>query len=272
MRKLTRTEVNKFRRTVYSEAGKCTRTFPWRETNDPYKITVSELMLQQTQAERVVPKYVSFIKKFPTWQALAGTPLSAVLQEWQGLGYNRRAKYVHELAKTVVQHFNSRLPQEEDLVKLPGIGPATAAAIQAFALNAPSLYLETNVRSVFLYYFFKDKTSIPDSSIVPLIAQTLDRANPRLWYTALLDYGACLKKTVTNPSRASKHYSKQTPFKGSQRELRGKAIKLLLQEPLPLLKLVRQLGCGTAAARGLLQQLVAEGLVQKHPGKEYYYI
>lgn len=128
---------------------------PWRKTKDPYKILVSELMLQQTQVSRVLVKYAEFLKAFPTLESLARAPLGGVLKVWQGLGYNRRAKFLHQLAKVVVAESGGRLPRTEtELLNLPGIGKATAAAILAFAFNQPVLYLETNVRSVFLHHFF----------------------------------------------------------------------------------------------------------------------
>lgn len=210
------------------------RRLPWRETRDPYKILVSEIMLQQTQVKRVVPKYKSFVKKFPTLEALAGAPLSVVLKEWQGLGYNRRALYLKRTAESTVTNFGGKLPKDYKLLlSLPGIGPATAGDILAFAHNIAVPVIETNIRTVFLHHFFNDVSckQIHDKEILPLVEKTLDLKNPREWYWALLDYGSYLKKTIGNQNAKSKHYAKQSTFKGSNRELRSKILSEILAQP-----------------------------------------
>ncbi len=269
MPQLTAKQVKKFQSVVLGAAKENRRSFPWRDTLDPYRVVVSEFMLQQTQAERVVPKYTSFIKKYPSWRALAKATLGEVLTEWQGLGYNRRAKYIRTLAQVVAKELKGRLPSEEsELVKLPGIGPASAAAIRAFAFNKPSLYLETNVRSVYLHYFFRDQLNITDAELLPLLQQTMDQKNSRLWNTALLDYGAWLKKNHGNPSRRSLHYSKQSPFKGSTRYFRGQIVKILARGGwFSALELQRVLGSTKASLSPLLKLLVIEGLVHSKKGK-----
>ncbi len=198
----------------------------WRKTKDPYRVLVSELMLQQTQVVRVLPKYTAFVKQFPTITALAKAPLSDVLRAWQGLGYNRRAKFLQQLAKAVVTDFGGKIPKDEvALRKLPGIGPATAAALRAFAFDLPSVYVETNVRTVFLHHFFPKGEGVSDAELVPLVAEAAKGQSPREWNWALLDYGAWLKTQVTNPSRRSKHHAKQSPFAGSRRQLRGLVLR-----------------------------------------------
>lgn len=205
----------------------------WRKTRDPYKILVSEIMLQQTQVDRVIPKYRAFLKKFPTLKQLASAPLGDVLREWQGLGYNRRAKMLHECAKTIVKDFRGQTPNTmEELVTLPGIGPYTAGAVMAFAWSRPIPLIETNVRSVYLHHFFEDETDVTDKDILRLISNTLDTRNPREWYYALMDYGSYLKKTFGNPNSKSKHYTKQSAFKGSDREIRGAILRALAQSSL----------------------------------------
>ncbi len=154
--------------------------------------------------------------------------MAHVLQIWKGLGYNRRALNLRCAAQIIVSEYNGKLPKNYDeLVDLPGIGNATAGDILAFAWNIPNVVIETNIRSVFIHYFFKGKSDVHDRDILPLIEQTLDKENSREWYFALMDYGAMLKKTVGNASRSSKHYAKQSTFKGSHRQLRGEILKIL---------------------------------------------
>lgn len=210
----------------YEEHG---RSFPWRNIDDPYRVVVSEIMLQQTQTYRVVDKYLQFIQEFDSFESLANATLKDVLSLWQGLGYNRRGKYLHDLAKIVVQELDGVLPDDpEILVKLPGIGPATAASICAFAFNRPTIFIETNIRAVFIHHFFNDSSSVHDKELMPLIEQAVDQDNPREWYYALMDYGVMLKKQLPNPSRKSAHHSKQSKFEGSDRQIRGAILRLAL--------------------------------------------
>ncbi len=222
-------EKKRFQKTIWDHYTKHRRSFPWRETRDPYKILISEVMLQQTQADRVVSKYLAFLKRFPDFKTLARVKPASVLKEWQGLGYNRRALALKRLAEVVVKEYRGCLPQNrEQLTALPGIGPYTASAVLAFAFNTPTVFIETNIRTVYIHFFFEGKKKIHDKELLPFIEKTLDTKNPREWYYALMDYGAHLKKQG-NPSRRSTHYVKQSKFKGSERELRGKILKLLLE-------------------------------------------
>jgi len=199
---------------------------PWREDPSAYNVVVSELMLQQTQVDRVVPKFLDFTRRFPDFVSLASAPLSDVLIAWQGLGYNRRAKYLHELAKTVSQF--GVLPHTiDELVRLPGIGKNTAGAILAYAFDQPVVYIETNIRTVFLHHFFADTFDVSDSELLPIIEQTLDVSEPRAWYSALMDYGTHLKKQGLGRIDASKHYKKQPKFEGSVRQMRGAILRAL---------------------------------------------
>jgi len=231
--------VKQFKNTVWSYYKNHGRNFPWRETRDPYKILVSEIMLQQTQAPRVVEKYNEFIKAFPDVFLLARAPRTKVLKLWQGLGYNRRAANLHQAAKEIVSQHKGKFPRDYTaLIELSGIGPATAGDIMAFAWNKAVVVIETNIRTVFIHYFFKDEKNIHDKDILPLIEKTLDTKNPREWYYALMDYGAMLKKTLPNPSRRSRHYAKQSPFKGSNREIRSKILKYYLLYGIKSAKIV----------------------------------
>jgi A/G-specific adenine glycosylase len=238
---------------------------PWRIPDasgqlDPYKILVSEMMLQQTQVNRVIGKFNDFIRIFPTVQVLSDAPLSDVLTAWSGLGYYRRAKFLHLAAQQVVGEFAGQLPNSQaDLVRLPGVGKNTAGAIIAYSFNQPVVFIETNIRTVFLHHFFGDQTDIPDSELMPFIHQALPKNGTRQWYWALMDYGSFLKSTLENPSRRSKHHHKQSAFKGSRREVRGKILKLLLAGPLDKKSLEKHIE-GTVH-KAVLEDLVKEGMI-----------
>lgn len=253
-----------FQKTILDHYKKHGRSLPWRETIDPYKIIVSEIMLQQTQVPRVIEKYKQFISAFPDFDSLAKAPLQKVLAIWQGLGYNRRAVSLKRTAEIVVEKYNGRLPDNpEELTSLPGIGKATAASICAFAFNKPVVFIETNIRSVFIYHFFKNKKKISDEQLLPLVKKYLYRKNPRMWYWALMDYGSMLKKSG-NPSRKSKHHVKQSTFEGSNRQLRGQIVKLLITKPMTEAELRR------IVKRSVKQNLMAlqkDGLIKQNKNK-----
>lgn len=251
-----------FQRVVYGYYRENGRSFPWRDTTDPYHILVSEVMLQQTQTSRVREKYPPFVTLFPDLSSLARAPLSALLQAWLGLGYNRRALALHRTAQIVETSFHGELPSSpHTLATLPGIGRTTASAIAAFAFGLPTVFIETNIRTVFLHLFFPDRCEVTDREILPLVERTLDRDNPREWYYALLDYGAMLKREG-NPGKKSAHYRTQAPFPGSNREVRSLILKAVLQHP-PVSEdeLVRATGQGPARVRETLRQLQREGFL-----------
>lgn len=248
-------ELRVFVEFVAKKGRELYRDLPWRRTYDPYAIWISEVMLQQTQVSRVDGRWQRWLERFPTVDALAAAAPSDVLEEWQGLGYNRRALSVHRAAQAISEA-GGIFPQDpKELVKLPGIGPATAAGIRAFAFNLHGVYLETNVRTVFLHELYPQAEGVPDSELVPLVELTcpasvtsvadavaavtdavVDTAaesdetelTPRSWYYALLDYGAYLKKTIPNPSRRSKSHVKQSRFEGSHRQKRAELLRVLL--------------------------------------------
>ncbi|MGZ7167981.1 MAG: A/G-specific adenine glycosylase [Halobacteriota archaeon] len=232
MQALSLPVIAHFQKIVYNYYQAHGRDLPWRSTSDPYKILVSEVMLQQTQVERVLHKYEQFLQSFPTFEALAEAPLHVVLDIWRGLGYNRRAIALKKIARITVEQFNGKLPSDDHaLQNLPGIGKATAGAVRAFAFHKPAIFIETNIRTVFLHMFFTGKEGTKDSEICPLIEQTLDRSNPREWYYALMDYGVMLKKRYGNPSRRSAHHKKQASFQGSNRQLRGAILTSIIEHP-----------------------------------------
>jgi A/G-specific adenine glycosylase len=220
-------EIAAFRRAVlkhYKSAGR--HDLPWRKTRDPYKILVSEIMLQQTQVPRVIEKYESFLKKFPTVRALATVPLAAVLKEWSGLGYNRRGKYLHDAARVAVSAYRGNL-NAATAGRLPGVGPYTKAAVRTFAFNEPHMMIETNVRAAFIHHFFPGSKTVHDRDLVPLIERAAVGQDPRTWYWALMDFGSHIKKLHPNPTRRSASYVMQNKFIGSLREVRGAIIKIL---------------------------------------------
>lgn len=223
---------------------------PWRNLPpNPYHILVSEIMLQQTQVGRVLPKFHEFLMKFPTLEALADASLADVLRAWNGLGYNRRAKYLRQTA----QMCNGQLPTTyEQLVMLPGVGPNTAGAILAYAYNQPAIFIETNVRTVYLHWFFPGQADVTDSAIRSLLEQTLDVKRPRDFYWALMDWGTVLKQSE-NASRRSKHYTKQSKFEGSRRQLRGLVLRQLAAGSQPYSEDER--------LPGVLEDLAREGLI-----------
>lgn len=283
-------ELRAFVEFVAKKGRELYRDLPWRRTYDPYAIWISEVMLQQTQVSRVDGRWQRWLERFPTVDALAAAAPSDVLEEWQGLGYNRRALSVHRAAQAISEAGGIFPQDSKELVKLPGIGPATAAGIRAFAFNLHGVYLETNVRTVFLHELYPQAEGVPDSELVPLVELTCpasveDAADadeteltPRSWYYALLDYGAYLKKTIPNPSRRSKSHVKQSRFEGSHRQKRAELLRVLLAhkdeggaefETLhqELCQIEVNAGRETLDEQvtlGLLEELAKEGFCQKN--------
>lgn len=262
---LHETQIVGFRQALFEYYSSNARhTLPWRQpcedgVFDAYHIWVSEIMLQQTQVGRVIPKYLDFIARFPDIPSLASATLGDVLVAWQGLGYNRRAKFLWEAAR-LVDASGGVLPTTiEELVALPGIGRNTAGAIVAYAYNKPTLFIETNIRSVYFHHFFADMTDIPDKEIIELLAQTIDEQNPREFYWALMDYGSHLKKQGNGRLSQSKHYVKQGRFEGSTRQLRGKILRLLTHGAMEKAVILEQLADERALT--VLEQLIEERMV-----------
>lgn len=231
---LDRARLEPFRALVLARGRELYRDLPWRRTTDPYQIWISEVMLQQTQVSRVDGRWQHWLERFPTVDALAAAQTADVLDEWQGMGYNRRALALLRAAQAVSE-MGGKMPCEvRDLVALPGIGPATAAGIRAFAYNLPGVYLETNVRAVLLHELYPDAEQVPDRELVPIVEATCPpdasdpTDDPRTWYYALLDYGAYLKKTIANPSRRSRAHVRQSRFEGSHRQKRAMVVRALL--------------------------------------------
>lgn len=250
--------------TWYRHHGR--HTLPWRQTANSYAIAVSEIMLQQTQVDRVIDKYRQWLKRFPSVATLARARRASVLRAWQGLGYNRRALFLHQAAGIVHRQYGDDWPTDvPTLETLPGFGPYTAKAVAVFAGNYPAVLIETNIRRVYLHFFFPRRHQVADKQLVPIITQTLDRRNPRRWYSALMDYGAVALAAVPNPNRRSRHYVRQSPFAGSARQLRGQIIRALTSRPHSRTALVRQCRPASPAQLGhQLEQLEREQLIHRH--------
>jgi A/G-specific adenine glycosylase len=263
--RITATAAQRFRRHLYRFFRDQGRQLPWRATTDPYHILVSEIMLQQTQVERVALKYEPFIHAFPDIWSLARAPLRDIMAAWQGLGYNRRALAMQRIAQRLVVEFDGSLPAEVATLRtFPGIGEATAGALAAFAFNQPVVFIETNIRRVFLHCFFPGQNGVRDQEILPLVEQTLDRLQPRPWYYALMDYGAMLKRAAPNPNRRSAHHQRQAPFADSDRQIRGLILKTLLGSPsLSPEDLVKTVGKDQERTTGLIHTLIKEGFLEQ---------
>ncbi len=265
--------MESFRQIVWQYyEGKGRHDLPWRQPEpdgsyNPYKILVSEIMLQQTQVSRVMPKFNDFVKTFPSFESLAAASLSDVVRKWSGLGYNRRAKFLHQTAQAIVEQCKGCLPKEyRGLVALPGVGPNTAGAILAYAYNEPAVFIETNIRTVFIHHFFADQQRVPDAKIVPLIETSLLHGRIREWYWALMDYGTYVKQTVGNASRTSASYTKQTTFDGSRRQIRGQVLRLLTSKSVTLTQMQKMIVDDRLP--DVVDQLLAEGLID-HTGSYY---
>lgn len=250
----------------YRKAGR--HDLPWRKTRDPYRILVSEAMLQQTQVPRVLKKYEEFLGKFPTAAALAKAPVSDVLKAWKGLGYNRRALALKRAAEIVARERAGRFPRDaRTLESLPGVGPSTRGAILAFCYGIATPYIETNIRAVFIHFFFEGKKAVHDRDILAQVERTLDRKNPREWYYALMDYGVHLKRTLPNPSRRSRHHVRQSPFKGSNREVRSRILSLVLEAPCSANDIESFIGETVHDVEKVIADLKKEGFLAEKNGR-----
>lgn len=256
--------MDDFKKLVWEYYRENRRSMPWRDHIDPYHVVVSEIMLQQTQVPRVMTKFAAFTNSFPTFESLAQAPLGDVLREWQGMGYNRRGKYLQQVAQIVMDECAGTLPDDPSvLVKWPGIGPATAASIVCYAYNKPVVFIETNIRRVFIHHFFHDQQGVDDRDIWPLVAEAMDRENPREWYYALMDYGTHLAKTVPNPNRRSRHHSTQSAFEGSRRQVRGAVLRALSGAPEGLSLDQLQQSIIDERLEEVVQIMESEGLISR---------
>jgi A/G-specific adenine glycosylase len=248
----------------YQEHGR--RDLAWRKTANPYRILVSEIMLQQTQTSRVAEKYPAFLRQFPTVKKLALAEQADVIRAWEGLGYYRRARNLHRAAQAIQECYQGKVPTESsELRSLPGIGSYTAAAVSVFAFNRPEPMIETNIRSVYLYTFFADQIEVSDSEVLSVITATLLRDDPREWFYALMDLGVALKRAQSGINRVSSHYRTQSPFKGSEREVAAKLLKMVLSKRAPLSEedLYGSLAAPRPQIERALERLLRESLINR---------
>jgi len=252
-------KIASFRRLVWDFYKKNKRSFPWRETADPYKILVSEIMLQQTQADRVVTFYERWLKRFPDFKALTSAKFSDIYPFWQGLGYNRRALNLQRAAEYIAKN-----GWPGNLEDLPGVGPYTAKAVAIFSHNRPLTCIETNIRRVFIHHFFEDAEMVGDEEILPLLELALPIKKSREWHWALMDYGAHLKSQVKNPNRRAKNYAVQPKFEGSLREIRGAVLRNLMEKKMTAAQLVKVIGKDTRKTKIIILALTKEGLIKQH--------
>jgi A/G-specific adenine glycosylase len=264
-------QITAFKQFIWHFYEQNKRDFAWRHVDNPYFVLVSEIMLQQTQTQRVITKYEEFIAAFPTFESLAAASLRDVLLVWQGLGYYRRARFLHQLAQTVVNEHGGVLPQDPKILQtLPGIGPNTAGSMCAFAFNQPVVFIETNIRTVFIDSFFYAQESVKDKELLPLIASSVDHDNPREWYYALMDYGVFLKSRKINPSRKSAHYNKQSKFDGSDRQIRAKIVKFITEhENVSHHDVLSMVDGDIARVEKIIDKLVAEDFIKKSVNNMY---
>jgi A/G-specific adenine glycosylase len=239
---------------------------------------VSELMLQQTQVSRVHTKYIEFIKKFPSLMKLAQASQLDILKEWQGLGYNRRALNLKKTCLLILKEHKGTFPKDyKKLIELPGIGQSTAGAILNFSYNISTPFIETNIRAVYIHFYFKNSESVNDKELLPLIERTMDCKDPRNWFYALYDYGAFLKSSLgkekTVLHKKSAHYVKQKPFKGSNREVRSNILKLFIQEKNPkhsVGEIEKKLNMAKSLVTSNLAALQKEGFIEQIPNKSLW--
>lgn len=264
---LTPAAVRRFRGIIYRYyRDNARRSLPWRNTDNPYHILVSEIMLQQTQIERVLNRYPLFITRFPGFRSLARARPRSLYTVWQGMGYNRRALALKEIARIVVRPpYHGKLPPDKDeLMTLPFVGQSTAGAVAAFAFHQPVVFIETNIRRVFIHLFFHKQEKVTDSDILPFIERTLDRKDPRRWYYALMDYGSALRSLSVNPNLKSANYKKQGAFAGSNRQMRGKILRMISERPDMRVKdLAEKVNASPDKIGGIIDELCREGFIKK---------
>lgn len=252
-----KTEIVQFQRKILTwyEANK--RDLPWRGTRDPYRILVSEIMSQQTQIARVIPKYNAWMEAFPTVFELAKASTADVLGHWSGLGYNRRALFLQKCAKTVVERFAGKFPQEKEVLKtLPGIGEYTAAAVACFAFNQQVAVVDTNVRKIILTQFPHVSSDISPQEMQNIADALLPQGKAYEWNQALMDYASAMlkKEKIVVP--------KQSKFKGSNRYYRGQIVKLLLaQKSIARAQLAKELSISKEKCAEILGGLEKDALV-----------
>ena len=250
--------IQEFQKKVFSFYKKYGRELPWRKTTDPYKILLSELMLQQTQVNRVILYYEKWISRWPTIHALASASLAEVLQAWMGLGYNTRAINLHKAARKIVAEFNNDvLEAMKQYKEIPGVGRYTSQAVQIFSTNANLVTVDTNIRRIFIKEFnLPEKVS--DKALWELAERCLPRGKSRDWHNALMDYGALFltaKKTGIKPK------TQQSQFEGSDRQIRARILRCLLKEKMSLSELEKTVRIEQIRLRQILDKMMNEKII-----------
>lgn len=254
-------KIQQFQKKVLSFYKKNKRDLPWRDTTDPYKILLSEFMLQQTQVSRVISYYERWTAKWPTIDQLASAPLAEVLRLWMGLGYNNRAVNLHRTAKKIVVEFNGDVIKAmKKYEELPGIGKYTSQAVQIFSTNDDLVTVDTNIRRIFIREFGLPPT-VPDNELWRIAALCLPRSKSREWHNALMDYGALY---LTAQKTGIKSKTQQTRFEGSDRQIRAKILRFLLKEASSISELEKEIGVKQARLLPLLEKMIAEKTIVKH--------
>jgi len=253
-------KIKSFQHKIFQFYKQNKRDLPWRNTTDPYKILVSEFMLQQTQVNRVITYYKKWMKQWPTVYKLADEEYKNVLQAWMGLGYNRRAMYLHQSAKVIAHEFKGDVLQAvHHFDKLPGIGLYTCKAIQIFAANENIATVDTNIRRI-LINEFNLKKLIPDKDLFQLAERCLPKKRSRDWHNALMDYGAIY---LTSKKTGIKPKTIQSKFDGSDRQIRGKILRMLLNDQQSEYQLEQKLQIDSKRLSKILVKMKKEGTVSK---------
>lgn len=263
--RLSQKKIRSFRKMIFSWWQGNRRDLPWRRTHDPYRILISEVMLQQTQVSRVLPIYNKFLDEFPDVHTLASASPAHVLKLWKGMGYNRRALYLQKTAMTVSAKYGGKFPADVSLLEsLPGIGLYTAAAIAVFAFNKQLAVVDTNVRQIITHFFFDGTKQKP--AVITLAAyQLLPKGRAWEWHQALMDYGALALKSQL--PRRRKSNSPIVPFLQSKRFFRGRIIDRLREGQVARTAYIRELEKVYDKPRAFFQDIIAalvhEGMVSE---------
>jgi len=258
-------KITTFREMIFRWWKKNRRDLPWRHTRDPYKIAVSEIMLQQTQVPRVIPKYLEFIGEYPTVFDLAKASSASVLRIWKGMGYNRRALYLRDIAKIVVKNYQGKMPKDEKLLaKLPGMGTYTARAILVFAYGQEVCCVDTNIRKIITHFFFDDLPQKPET-IQSVADELIPKGKSWDWHQALMDYGTLEMPNVKY--QMVNNRKKSVPFRQTNRFYRGRIIDMLRERKYPEMKLINrihdQYGKQEYEIQSIINSLVKDGLVKR---------
>lgn len=252
-------DVAKFRRKILSFYRKSGRDLPWRRTTNPYFILLSEVMLQQTQVDRVKEYYARWTRKWPTVSHLARADRKDVLREWMGLGYNNRAVNVHKAAQKMAKFYKGDvLKAVKNYEHVPGIGPYTSRAVRIFAANEDIATVDTNIRRILMHEFNLPST-VSDKKLWELAAQCLPKGRSRDWHNALMDYGSIV---LTSRKTGIKPKTRQSTFEGSDRQIRAQVLRHVLRYGQTFAELQKVTGADRARLERIVGKMVAGGLIE----------